>query len=377
MSWRERFTHYAPRAFVFLLAWAAVGLVLTAQQFMMVSASAPRLQVSVFAVAQGNLIRVLIWLPATFLVVWAFRAWPIAGRTALASTLKHLALSIFLMGMNHALRIIVFTLMVYDAPLLAENLLSRIVLSFNGVSATDVGIYWGIVGVLALKAFAQREDALELRSAHLQAALANAELRALKYQLKPHFVFNSLNAVAALIREERHREAIDALADLSMMMRTLSDAPGQDRVSLEREIEFVRRQLSIEQLRFGEKLRVAYEIDPRTLPALVPNLVLQPLVENAIKHGISRRTRPGRISIFAAPTPDGGRLQLRVLNDGPVPGPNGVKATGVGLSATHERLRHLYGEHFEMKLDLAREEDAAVTILLPFEPGPEGNISAP
>jgi LytS/YehU family sensor histidine kinase len=244
-----------------------------------------------------------------------------------------------------------------------------LVLSFNGVTVTDIGIYWGIVGVLALKSFAQREDALELRSAHLQAALARAELRALKYQLKPHFVFNSLNAVAALIREERYGKAIDTLADLSMMMRTLSDAPAHERIPLQQEIEFIRHLLAIEQVRFGDKLQVRIEVEPSVAQALVPNLVLQPLVENAIKHGISKRVRPGRVTVLAGATPDRQWLRLQVLNDGPsaVRTPEGTAFPGVGLSATHSRLQHLYGDRFSLRLDLEREEDAFVEVLLPLE----------
>lgn len=368
MTWRERIRYYLPRAAVFLLAWVAVWLVLTAHQYIMVAATAPpRRQVYLAGIAQSTAVRSLLWIPFTFIVVWAFRAWPIRGPRALGSTLRHLALSIVLMLANHVLRVLFFTGFSYAR--VPDDLGVALVLSFNGVTATDIGIYWAIVGVLALKAFAQREDALELRSAHLQTSLALAELRALKYQLKPHFVFNSLNAVSALIREERYGKAIDTLADLSMMMRTLSDAPAHERIPLQQEIEFIRHLLAIEQVRFGDKLQVRIEVEPSVEQALVPNLVLQPLVENAIKHGVSKRVRSGRVTVLARATPDRRSLRLQVLNDGPraVRLPEGTAFSGVGLSATHSRLQHLYGGRFSLKLDLEREEDASAEVVLPLE----------
>lgn len=190
---------------------------------------------------------------------------------------------------------------------------------------------------------------LQLRAAQLESDLARAELAALRGQLHPHFLFNSFNAVAALVRQNRNEDAIDVMARLSSLLRLAIERTGQQELSLEQEIDFIHRYLEIEQVRFGDKLRFDIAVAGKVLDGAVPNLILQPLVENAIKHGISRRTRPGDLTISVVRAAD--RLHVAVLNDGP-DGPPAAPAApgGIGLRNTRTRLEKIFGNDFRLEM---------------------------
>jgi two-component system LytT family sensor kinase len=186
---------------------------------------------------------------------------------------------------------------------------------------------------------------LELQTTRLQFDLSQAELSALRHQLHPHFLFNSFNAVATLVRQKKNDAAVETIAQLSTLFRLATDRKGLPQIPLEEEFDFICRYLEIERVRFGEKLQLDFAIEPDALPGLVPTLVLQPLVENAIKHGISRRTDPGCVRVAAQRQHE--RLVLEVANDGPealpADGPRAGKVSGIGLSNTRARLERLYG----------------------------------
>jgi signal transduction histidine kinase len=184
----------------------------------------------------------------------------------------------------------------------------------------------------------------ERDSARLAQQLSEAQLASLRMQLRPHFLFNSLNAIMALVRDGESARAIDALELLGDMLRvTLRTGPSHE-VSLAEEIAFTRRYLEMEQLRFGDRLRVRFDVPPDLLDAAVPLFVLQPFVENAIKHGILDRRRGGAILIAAAVAD--ARLRLSVHDDGVglAVGWNDARTTGVGLVNARTRLLHLYGD---------------------------------
>jgi sensor histidine kinase YesM len=205
----------------------------------------------------------------------------------------------------------------------------------------------------------------ELAEAQLQ--VAQAQLQALKMQLHPHFLFNTLNSVSALLDEDVEA-ADEMLARLGDLLRLTLANSGAQEVTLQEELEFLRCYLEIERVRFQDRLAVSMEIDPLTLDALVPNLILQPIVENAIRHGIALRIAPGRIEICAARRGD--RLQLRVRDNGP-----GIQSKadaitareGVGLSNTRARLRQLYGPDHAFELSDAAGGGLQLTIEIPFQ----------
>lgn len=213
---------------------------------------------------------------------------------------------------------------------------------------------------------------LELRTVQLESELAQAELQTLRGQLHPHFLFNSFNAVATLVRQRRNDTAIDVIAELSMLLRLAIDRTGRHEVAFVDEVDFIRRYLHIEWVRFGEKLLLEYAIDPATLQASVPNLLLQPLVENTIKHGIAKRCSPGTVRIAAKRVSD--RLEIEIENDGPDQpeestsrAPTAVdQRQGIGLPNTRARLAHIYGANHRIQLKARPDGGMLVCLSLPW-----------
>ena len=206
-----------------------------------------------------------------------------------------------------------------------------------------------------------------LRASQLETQLANAQLQALKMQLQPHFLFNTLHAITELVHEDPVA-AEGMITKLGDFLRLSIDHAGAVEVTLSQEIDFVKRYLEIEQMRFEDRLRVEYEISPNAINALVPNLILQPLVENSLKYGISQMERNGVLRIMCAV--EDGRLRMRVADNGP--GLNPMKATngrqGLGLANTRGRLERMYGGNHKISLENAEEGGFLVTIEIPFRP---------
>ncbi len=217
---------------------------------------------------------------------------------------------------------------------------------------------------------------LELRTARLESDLAQAQLLALRGQLQPHFLFNAFNAIATLVRRQQNEAAVEAIARLSALLRMAMEATGLPEVTLERELDFAIHYLDVERLRFGDKLRVEVAVPAGTLPALVPNLVLQPLVGNAVKHAIARRTTAGTVRITAERRD--GRLRLEVIDDGPGEGPvqEPVIRTGVGLANTRARLETTYRGDFRLELLPRPEGGMRVQLEVPWRVAPAATAAA-
>jgi len=211
-----------------------------------------------------------------------------------------------------------------------------------------------------------RARRLELRESRLEAELAQAELHALRLEIEPHFLFNTLNAIAALIRSKDNTRALDVLVGLSTFMRSNLDDPREPLVPLSAEIEWVKRYVGLQQARFGDRLDVAYEIDAKCLDVNVPTLLLQPIVENAFRHGVGRQSQRSRVVIGATREPH--RLILRVEDNGV-----GLRAdfdvsheAGVGLRNTRSRLEHTYGSAATLDIKPGDRAGTVVTIALPI-----------
>ena len=226
--------------------------------------------------------------------------------------------------------------------------------------------YWTLVGLCHAADYYRKFRERALSASQLRAQLANAQLNALKMQLHPHFLFNTLNAIAVLVRKSSNKEAIDMIMGLSGLLRHSLKSIDAQEVSLKEELEFLELYLEIEQVRFKDRLRVRMEVEQETLDALVPNLILQPLVENAIRHGIGRRGSAGLLEISARR--ENGMLCLRVRDDGPGVALGGTApATGqIGLTNTRERLRQLYGEAQTFELRNASDGGAVAALAIPF-----------
>ena len=224
-------------------------------------------------------------------------------------------------------------------------------------------IYWVIVSVSHTFDYYRQVQERELRAAELEKRLAQARLQALQMQLNPHFLFNTLHAISSLMHKEV--EAADRMiTPLSDLLRYALESTDAQEVPLRQELDFLERYLEIEQTRFGDRLAVRVDVAPDTLDALVPNLVLQPLVENAIRHGIEPRSQGGRIELRCRR--ENGRLVLEVRDNGVGLSPNGKLEEGVGLSNTRARLEQLYGEKHSFAFGEAPGGGLAVRLELPF-----------
>jgi two-component system, LytTR family, sensor kinase len=230
--------------------------------------------------------------------------------------------------------------------------------------------YWLIIGLQALWRFHEssrrhEREALELmaRASALETQVVQARLGALKMQLQPHFLFNTLNAVVSLVRARRGREAEDTLAHLSDLLRWVLDDSEQQEVALARELEYVRLYLAVERVRFSDRLHIDMRIAPDALDAAVPHLCLQPIVENAIRHGIEASAAAGELVIGARRV--GTMLELVVEDDGPG-FRNPRQPVGIGLANTRLRLAELYGDRASLTLANALDGGAIVTLTLPF-----------
>lgn len=224
-------------------------------------------------------------------------------------------------------------------------------------------IYWGIVVVSHAFAYYRKYRERELRASELEKRLVQAKLQALQMQLNPHFLFNTLHSISSLMHKDV--EAADKMiARLSDLLRAALAGADTQEVSLQQELKLLQLYLSIEQIRFGNRLTVKMDVAPNTLEAQVPNLVLQPLVENAIRHGIEPRARPGCIELRAQRQDD--RLSLVVSDDGAGVGANGTIKEGVGLSNTRARLRELYGAAHRFELARGEAGGVRVELSIPF-----------
>lgn len=239
-------------------------------------------------------------------------------------------------------------------------------ISLAYVFHSNVVTYWILVGATCGYEYYTRYRQGELHAAQLSAQLAQAQLQALRTQLHPHFLFNTLNAISTLVHRDPER-ADRMIARLSDLLRLTLEGVGVQKVPLAEELEFLKRYLEIEQTRFADRLTVDLQIPPEALGARVPYLILQPLVENAIRHGIAPRAQPGRVVVRAGR--ENGFLVLQVRDDGPglATGLSAPPRVGLGLSSTRERLEKLYGQQHRFEMGNGVNGGFVVTLAIPFE----------
>jgi len=222
-----------------------------------------------------------------------------------------------------------------------------------------------VIAVHALLYY-QNFRASELAQSSLKTQLVQAQLRALKMQLHPHFLFNTLHSISSLVLEDPTK-ANSMIARLGDFLRLTLENSDQQLVSLKEETEFLRCYLEIEQVRFGDRLTLEFELEPQTLSAQLPHLILQPVVENAIQHAIAPRATRGHINIEAKRL--NSLLRLEVRDNGPGITLNGdlLRTEGVGLSNVRARLHQIYGSNFRFELMNARDGGLAIVMEIPFQ----------
>ena len=315
-----------------------------------------------------NMPGALVWAASTCAIIWLGRRfppfegrrWPRGVAVNVLASMVVVFVEVLVMTVNQRWM---------DPMPNAPALLVAALRSFVWWFPSDALIYWAI---LAIDYGVRHYDKLrerELRASQLEAQLSEARLQALKKQLQPHFLFNALHTVGQLIRTGQHATAVEVVAGLGDLLRRVLDSGTAQDVPLKQELEFVRGYLDIEQIRFRDRLRVVVDADPDTLDARVPHLILQPLVENAIHHGIAPRRSGGSLVICARRI--NGDLHLTVRDDGSGlaarAAADQARGAGVGLANTSARLRQLYGSGASFEVVNAEDGGVAAHVVLPFQ----------
>ena len=231
-----------------------------------------------------------------------------------------------------------------------------------GLEILIYGFVFGITGIVQFQIRAQRDA---MHSVELQRQLSAAHLRALQMQLEPHFLFNTLNALTTLVELGRQKEAAEMLGHLNAILKSTLVRTTPEKVPLSQELEMVENYLAIEQVRFADRLRIEIKVDPSALDGLVPCFLLQPIVENAIRHGIAHCENDGVVE--ASARRDGRSLHLRVRDTGPGLSGPAKNGHGIGLRNTRERLAHFYPDAYQMQAEAFERGGFEVAITIPYE----------
>jgi signal transduction histidine kinase len=306
-----------------------------------------------------------IWVALTPLIFAAARRWQLDGDTAIGTRTLNAAML--------ATAAVVFALLHSVLSVLADMALGStrapiplaVTEHVAAFFVTGLVVCTAIIAIYHAIDYYRRYRSRELRASYLGAQLAQTKLQLLRTQLQPHFLFNTLNAVSALMHEDLDA-ADEMLAALGDLLRAALHGDVAEEVSLLQEVELARCYLDIMKLRFGGELGVSVNIAPDVREALVPNMLLQPLVENAVLHGIARRRNGGSIMVSAERMD--GSLLITVLDDGPGL-PDGWEETshsGVGLRNTRSRLNRLYGSRQRIDIANRAEGGLRLTLTIPF-----------
>ena len=317
------------------------------------------------------------WTALTPLILWAGRRFPIERDRWKRGVLMHLPIFAVVTFINVAVFIALYMGIqpfdVYQNTTLSfshqyfEKLMVRFPLDFI--------IYSSILGVGYALDYYDKYRERERRASQLESQLAQAQLETLKMQLHPHFLFNTLHAIASLVRDQKDKAAVNMIAGLSGLLRHSLENIGRQEVSLREELEFLELYLDIQQMRFSDRLKIEMNVEPETLDAAVPNLILQPVVENAIRHGIAPRVEGGVVQLSTRN--DNGILEIRVVDDG-----QGLKEAwrledaggGIGLANTKARLEQLYGAEHRFTIRNRVGSDGVEALLaFPFRPAKNGH----
>jgi two-component system LytT family sensor kinase len=324
---------------------------------------------------------------ATSAPFWGLMAlltpWPIAvarlvpfNRTRLARTLGLHTAAALMFAVTHT------TAMALYMVVTRETGFGWLFMKFSASLGITMMVYAAIVGAAHAFRFYREARARELAASQLQASLTEARLAVLRGQINPHFLFNTLNAISTMALTGEHDNVVRTLGCLAELLRTSLDDTLTPEVPLRNELAFLERYVDIQKIRLGDRLTVEYDIAPATLDAMVPSMILQPLVENAVTHGVATVPGPGRIRIHASR--DDETLHVDITDSGPgvgathdgsVPAPG--RGAGIGLANTRARLVQLYGAHHSFTMGTAGGAGGQVTLNIPYRRGSYPTQQAP
>lgn len=335
--------------------WTLLALLLAGSNFLYrISAGLPARYMSELRV---DLLDYWIWAALTPAIFYMARRFPFKRRTWARTTAIHFGAYLVLASAHEAIAQLIGLPGPTAAAFHGSLLRLRVIASLYN----DLWMYWPVVVIWSLVEYYQRYRERDMRAAQLNEQLTRAELQALRNQLHPHFLFNTLNSIATLMHEDV-KAADDMLGDLSHLLRVYLSGNDEQEITLGQETELLRTYIGIQKRRFEDRLSAVFDIPPNLLQAAVPTLLLQPLVENAILHGISPHPCPGTVRICGRE--NGKKLVLEISDDGGGLPPE--YRAGIGLSNTRSRLRQLYGDQQSFELRSISSTGVTVRITLPL-----------
>jgi hypothetical protein len=343
---------------VFLSGWVVLGLLFGFQEY----ASMSGWKIPLWAPLVGCALEFLLW-GLIFLGMWCFLRASIQSASPRQMLLQYLPLSVLVSIVEEVIFVAIFP---YQAPGKHHSYVARLEHYLSGELITNIAIFWIGFTLFRSIGYYQRFREREQMASRLEAQLVQARLQALQMQLNPHFLFNTLNCVSSLMRSDADG-ADEMLERLSSLLRiTLAKGQAQ-RIPLQEEMEVVQLYVSIQQLRFGDRVRHSIQVAPEAWDALVPTMILQPIVENAYVHGISKSLGEGTISINASIERD--TLCISIRNAGCVPGSldDAPKRQGVGIANVKARLELHYGGRQSFSIREMVPGDVTAVFLLPLE----------
>ena len=349
------------------LIWLCLGVVSGTQ--VVVGMRAVGMQHNWTALFFVNTVSWLVWACATPLVLSLGRRFAFAQGHGWTFWAVHLSTCLLIAvadacwtgGLNHFLNPLALTGQVPSWRYLAIS-------SLYGRFHVGLIVYAAILTAGYTVASVKRLAMREAEAARLTAELSKAQLDSLRRQMEPHFLFNTLHGIAGLVREHKNSAAVEMIAGLSDLLRRVLEGAERQLVPLAEELSFLERYVELQHMRFGDRLHVIVDVPLDLYGALVPGLILQPLVENAIEHGVGRRIEGGTIRVGAAQSE--GVLTLSIHNDGPALPPGGIdSSSGVGSSNTRGRLTSLYGAACALEIRNDVKAGVETIVQVPYKVG--------
>ena len=349
-----------------ITVWAVLGLIYAGPIYFEMRSEG--MEHTAWRVFSWGILMWLAWAPLTPVIVWFARRYSLLDGAWKRNLLVHLP-AFLAMSVLHSAAATVITLSIDpfdglgDSP---KTFWPRFLSRVQGSFGSDLLIYGGVIGTCYAFDYYRKYREREVVATRLEAQLAQAQLDALRMQLHPHFLFNTLNSIAGLVRDNKNQAAVSMLVGLSDLLRHTLEHSSRQEIELREELNFIKLYLSIQQMRFSDRLRTEFDIDPATATALVPNLILQPLTENALRHGIANSAETGVVGISS--TVQNGHLRLMVYDNGA-----GLRdgwqlkgSAGIGLANTAARLQQLYDDNHQFDIRNRDSGGVEVMILMPL-----------
>ena len=368
----SRFTNSRGLRWALVLGiWVLLGFIYAGPIYLEVQAE--KMNHSAWRIFAWGVLSWCAWAPLTPAMVWLARRYSLVGPKWKRNVLLHVPAFLIISAIHSAVATVItlsinpFESMGTSPTAFWPRFLSRLQGSFG----SDLLVYGGVIGVCYAIDYYRKYREREFQASQLEAQLAQAQLDTLRMQLHPHFLFNTLNGIVGLVRDNKNDIAVNMLVGLSDLLRHALEHSDQQEVELQEELNFINLYLSIQQMRFSDRLQVKMEIGEDTKHALVPNLVLQPLAENALRHGLAKSVSSSVIGIQAQA--ENGNLKLTVFDNGVgLPSNWQLKSSaGIGLANTAARLAQLYNTNHRFDIRNRNEGGVEVIMVIPLRTGVE------